>query len=207
MDWKDKFLTVAITIERAEERMRKLRRHGSPTVVIVDGTDPGALSDLSTLVLECEDLYPGIDRWFASRVTSGLRDGSRIAYLAYEGSRVAAGAILRRGDNAKLCSLRVRNEFADQGLGTGLFNLAAREAGRMSSTLHFTAPEELAVSENRFFQTLGFRVQGKIGRNYRAGQSEVAFVGKTKKIIERTQALVVPTLFGANGRGSDGCSF
>jgi acetyltransferase (GNAT) family protein/ASCH domain-containing protein len=167
-------------------------------VMTIDRRRTAALADLASLVLECEQLYPGIDLWFNRRVLPGLSAGSRIAYVAYEGSKLMGGAILRRGVNAKLCSLRIRDEFAGRGVGTGLFHLAAVEASQLSSTLHFTAPEELAVSEKAFFEGMGFEALGRVEKHYRAGQKEYAFAGPISSVLRRTNEIVRPTLFGAD---------
>lgn len=169
----------------------------SPHVVTIDERRTQAMSDLTRLVLECEHLYPGIDIWFHRKVAPGLSSGSRVAYVAYCGATPIGAAILRRGENAKLCSLRIRDEYAGNGFGTGLFHLAALEASQHSSTLHFTAPEELACSEQSFFEGMGFSAVAQVDRRYRSGQCEYAFIGDTREVVARTSELVRPTLFGA----------
>jgi predicted transcriptional regulator len=169
-----------------------------PHVLTIDNRRTEALADLTSLVLECEHLYPGIDLWFNRKVLPGLSSGSRVAYVAYDGHRLIGGAVLRRGGNAKLCSLRIRNEYAGRGFGTGLFHLAALEASRLSSTLHFTAPEELALSEKIFFEAMGFRSLGGVEKHYRTGQGEHAFVAEIPSVLRRTNELVRPTLLGAD---------
>lgn len=167
------------------------------TVVTVDDRRTHALADLTALTVECEHLYPGIDVWFNRKVMPGLISGSRVGYVAYSGSDLVGAAILRRGENAKLCSLRIRDDYAGNGFGTGLFHLAVLEASRCSSTLHFTAPEELARSEQSFFEGMGFKEVARVERRYRNGQGEYAFVGQTNTVLERTVDIVQPTLFGA----------
>jgi len=165
--------------------------------IVVSPADQYAMRDLSRLVFECEDLYPGIDVWFTKKVVSGLSDGSRVAFLAYEGMELVGGTILRRTGNAKVCNLRIRHQFAGRGYGTGLFSLAARAAAPFSSELHFTAPEELASTECSYFQNLGFRLMGAVSRQYRRGQSEFSFCATVSDVIARTSSSVSHDLFGA----------
>jgi predicted transcriptional regulator len=165
--------------------------------MIVGQHDRAAMQALSGLVLECEDIYPGIDLWFKKKVVPGLSDGSRLAFLVYNGSALVGGAIVKRSQNAKVCNLRIREQFAGRGYGTGLFSLAARAVLPYSSHLHFTAPEELANRERNFFESLGFQLMGALPRQYRRGQAEFSFRATSRDVLRRTAQSVSHDLFGA----------
>ena len=72
---------------------------------------------LQSLLLESEPMYPGIGRWYDEKVVSGMKTGERIAYVAFEDERPIASAVLKLGQHAKFCHLRIRKDFQDLELG------------------------------------------------------------------------------------------
>ena len=47
----------------------------------ISNIDPLLIDQHKTVVLEAEDLYPGIDIWYNKKVKPGLEEGERIGYL------------------------------------------------------------------------------------------------------------------------------
>jgi predicted transcriptional regulator len=125
--------------------------------------------DLQHLVEECEYLYPGIDLWFKRKVKPGLKSKERCALVAYQNNQPIAAGIMRRGKDAKLCSLRILPHEVDKGLGTLLFALIAAEARTGSERIHFTLPHALWAEKRSFFEKYGFSCDGLADQQYRQG--------------------------------------
>lgn len=140
---------------------------------------------LRELVVECESLYPGIEAWFDKKIVPGISDGSRVAFVSIEDGKLEGGVIVHLR-NGKVCNLCVREKFRGKGLGTRLFHKAANSVLPFSPSLHFTSPEELAVTERDYFKDIGFEMVGTVPLNYRSGQGEVLFSGKTEDVIAKT---------------------
>jgi len=135
---------------------------------------PDSLNHLKKMVEECEDLYPGIDVWFKKKVIPGLEEKNRVAFLVYHDSRPIGSAVVRKGDNAKLCSLRVLPQEQKKGLGDLLIALVANEIRNIATHFHFTAPSKLWFELEQFFKNYGFVNNGFAGVQYRLFDEELA---------------------------------
>lgn len=132
------------------------------------------ISRLSRLIAENDDMYPGIECWFASKVLPGIRSGERIAYVAYENETPTAVSILRMGKSAKVCHLRVSDGYKSSGLADLLFVEMVSAALPVASYIHFTLPESLWDAKKGFFGSFGFTDAVKTPVPYRKGESEFA---------------------------------
>jgi predicted transcriptional regulator len=130
---------------------------------------------LRELLLENEAMYPAIGRWYEEKVLPGMKNQLRIAYVAYLDERPIASAVLKLGTHAKFCHLKIREQFRDQDLGQMFFTLMTFEAKRHIATdIHFTLPESLWAEKHAFFKSFGFEAAMESGRQYRAGEAELA---------------------------------
>ncbi|MGO9011215.1 MAG: hypothetical protein ACLQPN_14025 [Bryobacteraceae bacterium] len=129
---------------------------------------------LKNLIVSCEDMYPSIDRWFDNKVIPGLRMCERVAYVAYEGESPIASAVLKRGARSKFCHLRIADGFQDLDLGQMFFTQMTLEARKFAKEVHFTLPESLWCARRPFFEAFGFGCATRAGRQYRAGDPELA---------------------------------
>lgn len=120
-----------------------------------------------------EPMYPCITRWFREKVLPGLRDGSRAAYLGFEGEIPILTAVVKRGDNAKFCHLRIAREFQDLHLGEIFFCLMALEVRKSAQRIHFTLPESLWVQRREFFSGFNFREASRARTQYRLFEEEL----------------------------------
>jgi predicted transcriptional regulator len=133
------------------------------------------LLTLKSLLLENEDMYPGIDRWYAEKVVPGLKASERIAYVAFEGEKPIASAVLKLGEHAKFCHVRIHPGFRDHDLGQMFFAQMAFEARHSDAKeIHFTLPEGLWYDETKFFNSFGFVAAKKASQQYRDGQTELS---------------------------------
>ena len=114
------------------------------------------LRNLRSLVCEKEDIYPGIDRWFDKQVVSGLASSARVAYVGYVNGTPGAAAIVKLGEETKLCHINVRPDLRGSGVGEILLSLIALEARSFANAVHVTFPESLWSVKNGFFGVLVF---------------------------------------------------
>ena len=128
---------------------------------------------LKNLIVMNEDKYPGIERWFASKLETGLRSGERIAYIAYHDNHPIAAAVLKLGDNAKFCHLRINDSYHNLDLGQLFFVQMTLALRHHAKTVHFTLPESLWSQKSNFFQSFGFSAVIKASKQYRKGDPEL----------------------------------
>ncbi len=109
---------------------------------------------LSFLLPLSED-YPGIDRWFITKVVPGLRDGTRILLrVEREGSLVGLGIGKNEPDEKKICTVRIAPSFAGRGMGVRIFDglLKWLDCDRP----HLTVSETKLPLFERIFDYYGF---------------------------------------------------
>jgi predicted transcriptional regulator len=150
---------------------------GNFRVVRLSEADARAGSDhlkkLRELVLENEPMYPHIDKWFDAKVVPGLKASERIGYVGYLDGKPAVSAVVKRGQAAKFCHLRIKDELQDIHLGDAFFALMGLEVRGFAKEVHFTLPEGLWEKENRFFKSFGFTKAVKAGHQYRLFEDEL----------------------------------
>ena len=135
--------------------------------------DTDHLKRLRDLVLENEPMYPNINKWFDEKVMAGLKASERIGYVGYLNEKPAVSAIVRRGEAAKFCHLRIKDELQDINLGEAFFALMGLEVRGFSKEVHFTIPEGLWEKKNEFFKSFGFVKAVKAGHQYRLFEDEL----------------------------------
>ncbi len=199
--------------------LNQVSQHESPnlfplqsqvTIVEIKKTDVQTWNDrakvLKQLVTYAEGMYPGIDRWFSSKVVPGIKTSERIAYIAYESDHPIATAILKRGDSSKFCHLSIHEDFRDQDLGQMFFTLMTLEIRHQAKAIHFTLPESLWADKSGFFKSFGFSTVEKSSRQYRKGDTELACSAPLatvwSAVLSKLPALT--TKFGSGGYSMDG---
>jgi len=131
------------------------------------------LKELRELVLENEPMYPHIDKWFDAKVVSGLKNSERIGYVGYLDEKPAVSAVVKRGQAAKFCHLRIKDELQDIHLGDAFFALMGLEVRGFAKEVHFTLPEGLWEKEHKFFKSFGFTKPVKARHQYRVFEDEL----------------------------------
>lgn len=148
------------------------------------------LEGFKELVNESEDLYPGIDLWFSNKVIPGIKEGIRYAYLVMHEGKPVAEAIVKKGADVKLCSMRIKPAYQRKAIGPILFAHIAKMISQTSELIHFTAPESLVVERNGLFNRLGFVNVGKSKRTYRPGEDEFVFRADCHNFKHRANRLL-----------------
>jgi predicted transcriptional regulator len=165
------------------------------------------LKVLRDLITANQAMYPGIDRWFTTKVVPGLKSSERIGYVAYEGEKPVASAVLKLGERSKFCHLRIHEEFQDQDLGQMFFTLMTLEIRHRAKEVHFTLPESLWCKRSRFFKSFGFSSATKASRQYRHGDAELSCSAPLSTVLSAVlktiPALVTKFSVGGRSLGSD----
>jgi len=149
---------------------------------------------LRNLIEECEDIYPGIDIWFKRKVKPRLQSKERTGFLVYHKQLPIGAAVLRKGNDTKLCSMRIREDDQAKGIGTLLLSLLAAEIRNKAEKIHFTAPSQIWFKWESFFKSFGFQNNGPAGTQYRLFDEELAcsanFPVVWKAVLEKLPAVI-----------------
>ncbi len=161
-------------------------------IVRLDRADVEGRSDLlqafENLVLSSESMYPDIRLWLSNKVRPDIGSPARAAFVAYEGERPAASAVLKLGAYAKICHLHVRSAWRNQHLGEVFFTLMALHARREARAMHFTLPASLWDEKRAFFEGFGFAGAERSETQYRAGDVELACEAPIRSIVAHAEA-------------------
>jgi len=182
---------------------------GDFRIVRLASRDARGLSDhlrhFRNLVLQNEEMYPGIEKWLDDKVIPGLRDSCRVAYVGYLDEIPVVSAVVKRGDSSKFCHLKIREDLQDQHLGEAFFALMGLEVKSVAKEIHFTLPQGLWDREKKFFSSFGFSRAVTAGHQYRlfedelrcSARFEVVWNAITKKMSKITRA------FNINGQSCE----
>lgn len=156
-------------------------------------------------VLENAHMYPNIDNWFDRKVIPGLKNSERIAYLGYLDGKPAVSAVIKRGEAAKFCHLRIKEELQGIHLGEVFFALMGFEVKDFAKEVHFTLPESVWQKEREFFKSFGFVEAVKAGHQYRLFEDELRcsspFYKVWNAVLEKLPKIV--RLFNIDGQSLD----
>jgi predicted transcriptional regulator/N-acetylglutamate synthase-like GNAT family acetyltransferase len=162
---------------------------------------------LRNLVEECEDIYPGIDIWFKRKVKPGLQNKERSGFLIYHNELPIGAAVLRKDNDSKLCSMRIREDNQQGGIGTLLLSLVAAEIRNQAEKIHFTAPSQVWFKWESFFKGFGFQNNGPAGTQYRLFDEELAcsanFGDVWKAVLEKLPGIIENLTLNGNSAHCD----
>lgn len=134
---------------------------------------------------ELYPLYPGIDKWWDSKVIPGIDSGERVCFVATEDNLITGIAIGKHSNNsAKLCSLRVRYEMQGLGIGKTIITATLKELTKTCDKVHLTATDKIVALHGYFFKKYGFKEVVWHNGLYVNGSDEIVFEAKTTDINE-----------------------
>lgn len=121
--------------------------------------------------------YPGIDKWWDSKVVPGITTGERVCYIVADNGIIKAVSIGKLSDDSsKLCTLRVAPDCIGEGLGTAIVVSTLKDLiSHGSSKVHFTANDEVMAKHGKFFEDIGFKSIGWENNKYVNGTSELIY--------------------------------
>lgn len=140
------------------------------------------LANFRDLILSNERMYPEIERWYKGKVLPGIKQDERVAFIGYLNEKPAVSAIVKKGNNAKFCHLRIDEALRDSHLGEVFFSLMALEIRDLAKDIHFTLPESLWKVKGGFFKSFGFQSVEIAESQYRLLDRELACTARFPKV-------------------------
>jgi predicted transcriptional regulator len=132
------------------------------------------LANFEGLILANERMYPEIARWYSKKVLPGIRQEERVAFIGYLDEKPAVSAIVKKGNDAKFCHLRIHEDLHDANLGEVFFSMMALEIRDLAKNVNFTLPESLWATKHPFFESFGFSSAKLADTQYRLFDREFA---------------------------------
>lgn len=163
------------------------------------------LANFSSMVLNCEGMYPGIDKWVKNKVIPGIRSKERAAFVGYLGDKPVVTAVAKKGEDAKICHLNIAPSLQNTNLGEVFFTLMGIEMKPYASRVHFTLPETLWEQKHSFFESFGFEGVASAAVQYRLFdqelRSQAEFADVWRAILEKMPKLA--SIYTLGGFGLD----
>lgn len=120
-------------------------------------------------------LYPKFQEWYLHKVIPGLISGDRAIIMNVSGGSTSGLAILKTGEEKKLCCLRVASAMEGTGVGVRLFKHAFEWLETESPIL--SVAEERVGAFDRIFNHFGFEPAASYEGLYRPMKTEFSFNG------------------------------
>ena len=135
------------------------------------------------LLLESSHLYPGIEVWWEKTVVPELHTRRRVLILLDGADKINGVFIAKAGIHAKVCTLRLREEARNQGLGTALMAEGLRSLlqSRTKDVL-VTISDAARASCQPFFEAFGFRCMAHKKGRYVRGVDELIYKGSAREL-------------------------
>ena len=103
------------------------------------------------LIKTHEENYPDIKDWFVKKVAPGIKNKERGVYIAFNGEKPIATAVVKKGEDSKFCHLHIEKEMRHQNIGDIFFMLMATYVRGFAKRVHFSLPEGLWDEKKSFF--------------------------------------------------------
>lgn len=120
--------------------------------------------------------YPEFQLWFEEKVLPGLLVAERSIIVETRNSQIAGFAILKHNhEESKICTLRVRDDYANTGIGIRLFEKSFDLLETSSPLL--SVSDEMYPKFNKIFRYFGFSHEETYHELYRPKVAELSFNG------------------------------
>jgi len=153
------------------------------------------LTTLHQHVLRNEESYPGIGKWFESKVLPGIKSGARLGYVGFLDERPVAAAIVKKGQTAKFCHLKIDPEARSKYLGDLFFVIMTLDLRQGTESVRFTLPESLWHEKGDFFKSFSFSTAIPSYRQYRLIDQEFFCQTDFSQLMGASLAKL-PNIFG-----------
>ncbi|MBL9144959.1 MAG: hypothetical protein JNM99_14860 [Verrucomicrobiaceae bacterium] len=169
--------------------------------------DSDHLSNFSSLVLSCEGMYPGIEKWIKNKVIPGIKTEERGAFVGYLGDVPVVSAVTKKGADSKICHLKIAPSLQNTNLGEVFMTLMGVEMKPHAERVHFTIPDSLWQQKHTFFESFGFQGTEIADVQYRdlidpELRSKAKFASMWQAIIDKMPKLA--DLYSVGGFHLDG---
>jgi predicted transcriptional regulator len=125
------------------------------------------------LILANERMYPSIEQWYLKKVLPGIRYSERVAFVGYLDEKPVVSAVVKKGELAKFCHLKIAEQLQGSHLGDVFFSLMALEIRDVAKAINFTLPETLWQTKGPFFHSFGFGSAALAETQYRLFDREL----------------------------------
>ena len=125
--------------------------------------------------------YNNFREWYYEKVVPGLASGERLIYAVMDNETVAAVLILKNADEKKICTLRVAENYRNQGIATALLKIAFKElqcAKPIITVSSYHIDEFKSLLEKN-----GFVLYKEYMNYYKQGITEYSFNGPLNEAI------------------------
>lgn len=146
-------------------------------------------------ILRSEDSYPGIAKWFEGKVFEGLRSGERTGFLGLLDEKPVAAAIVKQGQTAKFCHLKIDEAARSKSLGDLFFTMMTLDVRQRANSVRFTVPEGVWEQRKNFFHSFSFNSVCRSGRQYRLFETELFSQTQFSELF-RASKEKLPAIFG-----------
>lgn len=124
-------------------------------------------------------LYPEFEKWYSEKVIKGLVMGERIIQVSLKDGKPSGYIILKNTkEEKKLCTLRVKEEFNNSGLGVKLF-IDAFEILETETPL-LSVSDVMLNKYDRIFDYFGFEKVEEYSGLYLPKNTEISYNGELK---------------------------
>lgn len=141
------------------------------------------LYDIYSVLLESQECYPEIFKWYFKRFVPSLVSGKRHIIRYHIGSDVAGIVLLKKEENEKkICTFRVKSKYRSNGIGKRLFG-KCMEILNTERPMITVSAEKLCYFKN-IFKYYDLKLEQVLEGYYRENSSEYVFNGylDSKKI-------------------------
>ena len=128
------------------------------------------------LIRSHQEKYPSIEKWFKTKVLSGIQKKERAVYIGFNNDNPIATAVVKKGVDSKFCHLHIEKEMRHQNIGDIFFILMTMFVRKFAKTVHFSLPEGLWEEKMDFFNSYGFNQIQKYQTQYRSGEEELTSI-------------------------------
>ena len=125
--------------------------------------------------------YSDFIEWYYEKVVPGLASEERLIYAVMDNETIAAVLILKNTDEKKICTLRVAENYRNQGVATALLKIAFKElqcARPIITVSSYHIDEFKSLLEKN-----GFVLYKEYMNYYKQGIVEYAFNGPLNETI------------------------
>lgn len=125
--------------------------------------------------------YPNFCEWYWEKVIKGIKNGERKIIIAFDENikAIVGVAIIKIGEERKICTLFVSKEHRHHGTGTKLMQKAIDYLN--CKTPLFTFPQELAEDFKILMVKFGFKFTKAYDGYYKKGEIEYSYNGCLKE--------------------------
>jgi GNAT superfamily N-acetyltransferase len=129
--------------------------------------------DVVEFLLPVSEMYPDIQNWFLKKVIPGIYCGTRHIERIYLNNQLVALGIAKKSDEKKICTIRVRPGYENQGFGTQIIDSLIKWLGT-DKPLITVAEEKISDFEN-IFKRYNFSLSYTHNSLYRREKIEYIF--------------------------------